>query len=755
MSKPYKMMFQIGAVLQNTIPKAFGAVSSLVGQTQTKLSNLAKNTQNPFAATTKNIAELEIAMEQAKSKEQQLQSAFDKLSSRSTNLRKELMRQEAATQNLALKVKSTDNPTRQQIKNLADSEIKAHKLSFRLGELQQQLLKTNSEIKTQAREVSNLGDKYNNSSKKIQFNKVVLEQRDKVNAALQNAANATMLARTTVGMASFMLDPIKQAMKFETVMSEVRKLVHFDTPMQFQEMSNQLKEMSTRVPVAVDGLAHITAAAAQAGIHREDLLAFTEDAAHMATAWSISAEQSGDMLAKWRSAFKLTQPEVVKLADQIHLLSDNTAATGSEIGDVVTRIGSLGKVAGVSTQSVAALAATSIGAGVKSEIAATGIKKMLLTLSSGTSATKNQAKAFNALGIDVVKLGKNMQKNGVESMLDVLAKIKQLSPEKQAPILKQIFGEESIAPIAGIMDNLDQVKHNLSLVGDEAKYSGLMVKEFGIRSATTENAVQLFHNNLAAIAITIGNTFLPAINQSISEINQLLNGSIAPFISAHLEAIKTLGEFALGVGAVVVAVAGAKAAFSALNAIWGIGTGALKILGKTLLWFIPQQTRAALATKLMAFWQGIVNTVMKANPIIRIVTGIIALGGAIYWVCTHCEEFTGWLGKAWEMIKKVFGWVMKLKDAIGSLFDGNDGTKKLDVEYEVKNNSRFASNVEALATGQKEKNWSKPNMTVNSNPTVIIQGNADDASIKRGMSQAHDKAIGDMQTQLYPARATY
>jgi hypothetical protein len=92
------------------------------------------------------------------------------------------------------------------------------------------------------------------------------------------------------------------------------------------------------------------------------------------------------------------------------------------------------------------------------------------------------------------------------------------------------------------------------------------------------------------------------------------------------------------------------------------------------------------------------------------------------------------------MIKEVFGWVGKLTGAIASLFDGNDGKRKLEIEYELKNSSRYAGNVESLATNQKERlNANRPNMTLNSNPTVIIQGDANKNDIKVAMTQAQEK----------------
>lgn len=742
MNKIHDIMFEFGAKLKSTVPQAFGIMNKAMTEAGTKIAQLSKG--NPFASL-KNIDELKRSFEIAKAKEDVLSSGFNHLSERAQNLQYRFANTTGKVKLLYEEIKKSESPTKQQIQQFERAKQQAAYFQNQLIDLRSEVSKSSIELKKQVNTVKELGDQYNRQAARAKNAEIFKSHRERVSQSLLDANNSITIARSAVNSASFMTEPIKQAMKFESVMADIRKLVHFETPQEFAEMGNQLKQLSTRVPMAVDGLGHIAAAAAQAGIAKQDIMQFTENAAQMGVAYNISAEQAGDMMAKWRSAFKLNQDQVVKLADQINILSDNSAASGVQIGEVVSRIGSLGKIAGIAESDIAALAATSIGAGVAPEIAATGIKKMMTTLTSGTAATKGQADAMGKLGINVVKLSKDLQTQGVPAMLNVLDKIRQLPKEAQSSTLKQIFGEESIAPIAGLMNNLDEVRKNLGLVGDKTKYAGSMMREFNARSATTENSLQLFKNNLAAIAITMGNTFLPPINQAIKDINNLLQNSIAPFITAHSDAIFTIGKFA---GAMVVAVAGiavAKAAFSGVNAIWLVGSGALKLLGNTLLWFIPAQTRAALASKLMAYWQGIVNVVMNANPIVRIVTGIVALGSAIYWVCTHWDTFTGWLKKAWEMIKEVFGWVGKLTGAIASLFDGNDGKRKLEIDYELKNSSKYAGNIENLATNQKERaQANRPNMTLNSNPTVIIQGNAKPEDMKVAIAQAQEKQFNEL-----------
>ena len=136
-----------------------------------------------------------------------------------------------------------------------------------------------------------------------------------------------------------------------------------------------------------------------------------------------------------------------------------------------------------------ALAATLDAMKVSPEIAATGIKNLILSLTSGEAATKGQKEAFAKLGIDTVKLAQQMQKDGPAAIISVLEAVKQLPKAQQLSIMQEIFGKESIAAISPLLDSLDLVKRNLVIASDETLYAGAMQKEFENRSRTTANAL--------------------------------------------------------------------------------------------------------------------------------------------------------------------------------------------------------------------------------------------------------------------------
>ncbi|CSQ00651.1 putative tail protein [Shigella sonnei] len=325
-------------------------------------------------------------------------------------------------------------------------------------------------------------------------------------------------------------------------MADVRKVVDgLDTPEAFKAMTEQVRDLSTELPMSAEGIAEIVAAGGQAGIARDELMQFTDDAVKMGVAFDTTAEESGQMMAQWRTAFKLTQGEVAGLADKINYLGNTGPASAKKISDVVTRIGPLGSVAGVASGEIAAMGATIAGMGVESEIAATGIKNFMLSLTARDSATKSQKKVLRSLRISPKKLAADMQKDARGAMLHVLDSLAKVPKEKQAAVLKALFGKESLGAIAPLLTNLDLLRTNFNRVADAQQYGGSMQKEYAARAATTENQLLLLQNQINAISSTLGETFLPSLNEGIKEMKPFLE-EVRTFVRENPEVVKTIAK---------------------------------------------------------------------------------------------------------------------------------------------------------------------------------------------------------------------
>lgn len=356
----------------------------------------------------------------------------------------------------------------------------------------------------------------------------------------------------------------RAAIDFESQMADVKKVVDFANPGQFKEMGDDIGRMSERLPMAAGDIAKIVAAGGQSGIARDELLGFAEAAVKMGIAFDQTAEESGDMMAKWRTSFKMTQVDVEGLADKINYLGNTGPANTKQISDIVTRIGPLGAIAGLASGQIAALGATMAGVGIEQEVAATGIKNFMLAMTKGSAATKGQQQAFKALRLDSKAVAKGMQKDAQGTLLDVLKRVKDIAPEKQAGLLTTLFGSESVGAIAPLLTNLDLLESNLKKVTDQKQYSGSMDKEYAARAATTANNLQLMRNAAAGVARAIGNAMLPGINAVTNELRPLIS-SVGEMIAANPNLVRGLGV--------------AGAAFMAIRAAVFAATIAVRIMG--------------------------------------------------------------------------------------------------------------------------------------------------------------------------------
>lgn len=164
----------------------------------------------------------------------------------------------------------------------------------------------------------------------------------------------------------------KEAMGLENNMADARKAIEeLHDPKAFQKMTNDIVDMSTRLPMAAEGIAEIVAEAGNAGIPFNELTRFAEDATKAAVGFGMTAADAGHQLAVWRTSFKLTQDEVMTLSDQMNYLAMTGPTTEKKIGAVVTSVGNLATTAGVSTRDLAAIAATITGVGVDADVAGT------------------------------------------------------------------------------------------------------------------------------------------------------------------------------------------------------------------------------------------------------------------------------------------------------------------------------------------------------------------------------------------------
>ncbi|HUD90231.1 phage tail tape measure protein [Sphingobium sp.] len=546
--------------------------------------------------------------------------------------------QQAKLAQLRAQLEATEKPTKKLRAEFERAEKQAATLATRLdaggAELQQLSAKLSAagiDVADLARHEDRLSEKTAEANRAL---RVQTAQLEKVNQANRNSQKLNDLSGKATGAGLGMIAAgtaagapvamaVKQAMTLESAMADVSKVTNMTAP-QVERMSNDILDMSETIPMAANELATIAAAAGAAGVgmdkfgrplrdQRQQLLEFTSDAAEMGVAFDMTADIAGETMAKWRTAFELPQAGVRALGDGVNALTNRFGGKAANVTDIITRIGPLGKVAGLAAPEIAALGSTLDSIGIPSEVAATGIKNTMLALTKGEAATKGQQAAFDALGLSATDVAKRMQTDATGAITDVMERIGKLDADKQSGILTQLFGSESVAAIAPMLTNLDGLRQRLALVGDASQTAGSMHGEFLNRIATTEGATGLATNALSGLNITMGKALLPTVVK------------VAGYVKSAASAMRGWAQEnpMLAKGIMI---------------FLGVGAGLLVLLGGLALAFAALTAAAA-------------PLGIALGPLLLIVAAIAAVAAAAYLIYANWGAITTWFGNLWEGIK--------------------------------------------------------------------------------------------------------
>ncbi|TRD16977.1 phage tail tape measure protein [Palleronia caenipelagi] len=525
-----------------------------------------------------------------------------------------------------------------------------------------------------------------------EMQKRIAEGRERMDRSLGTAANLSFVggASTETGrrVMTALSGPVGQAMSFETAMSDVRKVVDFETPKAFAEMSEEILTLSTRIPMAAEGLAQIVAAGGQSGLKADELLTFAEKAAKVGVAFDVSADTAGTSMAKIKTALGLTLDETSLLFDAMNHLSNNMASEAPQVLDFSTRVAVDGEVKGFSATETMAFGSAMIAAGANADVAATSFRNMGKALARGESVTPRQRAAYEALGLDAAAAAKRMQEDAVATTLDVMERINTLPKHLQSSLISDLFGDEARA-LAPLINDLDLLRESLGLVAEEQSYAGSADREYAERAKTTANNLQLMRNQMTRLGVSVGSVVLPQLNELLKVSRRIVDRMVAwtkenPKLTKTLFVGATaLGAMAVAGGVVLTAAAGligtmavlrfglvglgARAAFASGNLL-GVGTAfrglsrlpkfGLSRLVKPLVWtarLIPGIGWASLAGGLR--WSALIKPLLWAGR------GALRFIPIIGWASLAGEL-------AWHLLIKPLGWDKYLNlEALRSYID--------------------------------------------------------------------------------------
>lgn len=349
----------------------------------------------------------------------------------------------------------------------------------------------------------------------------------------------------------------KFAIDFENNFANVRKTVD-GTDAQLNKIKQDIIDMTTvginghsAIPQTTAELTELAAAGGQLGIQTENISSFTETMAMMGSATNLAGEEGAKTLARFMNVANVSQGEVQNLGSSIVDLGNHFATTEAEIAAMAQRMGATGTAVGISAQDVLAYSTALSSLGVEAEAGGSSISRIWMDIqtqvSTGGELLGEFAKVSGKTTKEFAEGWKNDASGTFKDFVDGLSKSKDLVGTLKNLGFDNIRDLQALQKLAG-PQGIQLLNDALQRSNNAWSENTALVNEFENKAGTTASQIQVMKNNLVEAGRSLGETFLPSINNGVTDIKNFAQG-ISKMSDGQKQALITTGKWVIGLGA--------------------------------------------------------------------------------------------------------------------------------------------------------------------------------------------------------------
>ena len=468
-------------------------------------------------------------------------------------------------------------------------------------------------------------------------------------------------------------------MELSDKMGEVRKTTDFTTE-QVGYLSEQLKKLDVRT--SLTSLMDLSVAAGQLGLKtEEDVIGFTEAANKLMVALpEMGKEGATEMLKvalatgeidKIRKQMEegliegssATAVAMEKVGSTIDRLRATSAATAPAITDFVKRVGAVGAQSGISIDQVAALGSTVDALGMRVEMSATALSRMMPAIRNNAFSV---AKAIHVTpetlrnlfdtgrGMEAILMifqhikDNNMNADSIESMLG-MAGMKEIMKElnQQGARAGIVFG--------GLSQNVDTLRRQLDVASEAYERNDAIQREFEKMNDTTAAKWEKLKNQIEEFFV--GDTaqrWLGGIIDGLRYLVDFLTGNVGPILKVFSALSNSLialyAAFKIGLGEALLIKTGNGIKFLRENVGHLISRTREYIkLNRELKAAQTEQAKAAVKAEMA---QKGLNKTLMANVWMAVAAAVLVLAMRLYRLYHEISLVSNEMGELDENIRK-------------------------------------------------------------------------------------------------------
>ncbi|PZM65342.1 phage tail tape measure protein [Paenibacillus dendritiformis] len=488
-------------------------------------------------------------------------------------------------------------------------------------------------------------------------------KQNKFNQQLKNGATyADELAKKVTGIigayagfravTGLLRGGFEQFKNFEQGMANVRAITGA-TEDEFAALRREAKRLGETTVFsaseAADGMKYL----GMAGWDTQSVLAGMPGLLNLAAAAGEDLARTADIVSDTMTGFRLSASQATHVADVFAYTATKSNTNVAMMGETMKYVAPVAESFGASIEETSAMIGIMANSGIKASQAGTSMRAGFLRMADPKARAEMSLDQLNVSFLDAQGNMKNI--NTIIGDLSVA--FGKLTAADQLAAAQRIFGVESATAWLSVIKEGPEALNDFT---EALKNSdGAAEKMAEIMNATTAGKIKLFLSEIEGIWIDfydglaaegVGDAFstvLDSLAAGLRAILPIMNniivgaGSVVSFFSSNWSTIEPIIWGIVGAFGAWLVITKAQAIAQGISAV-ATGTSTLAIFAQT--WAV-QGLRAA--------WIGL-NTAMKANIYILIISIIIGLITWIVQLWKTNDKFAAALMRAWNAILGFF-----------------------------------------------------------------------------------------------------
>lgn len=531
----YEMLFKLNAQLGGSYSSTFKSAQGAIASMQKEIAALSK-IQSDITSYQKQ----QNAIEASRKKLAMLQQQYD-------NIQKEMT--ETGTYSSALENKLLSK--QQQIDRTTSS------LSAQTAKLQQM----GNALRDAGIDTANLSEESAKLSEQIETLKDKQEEAaDKANnfgsaaaAAFGAAGQAITAAGITIALkeiVEFYGEATEASMVFESAMTGVSKTTEMSDE-ELAAMAEEIKDLSTNIPIVTEELAAIGEVAGQLGIAKENLLDFSTIMAMLATATTMTPEEGATLLAQFANITQMDPSKYSNLASAIVDLGNNYATTEQKITEMAQGIAASASLAGMSEADMLALSAAVTSLGIETQAGSTAMSKLISDLMTAVETGDNLkefAKIANMSAKDFKAAWGDNAVTALQAFVVGLTDTERNGKSATVALTELGITEARMQRmILSLANSGDLLNRTLDTANEAWAENTALIVEAEKRYATTQSQLTMRQNAYNNLKIAIGDDLNPVL-KDLYKIEKDVLKNLTEFVEDNPELVRAVTAFAGVIG---------------------------------------------------------------------------------------------------------------------------------------------------------------------------------------------------------------